>query len=313
MRFLKYVEIKTKITSVFAFLFTLSFLFYQGIGIGFKRTSIFFIAMLMFDLTTTAINNHIDSKTNNQTLQFKRTTSLFIICFMFALSAALGLYLVYITDIVVLILGAFCFLIGVLYTAGPIPISRMPLGELFSGLLYGFFIPIILLYINMPPGEYLVLAINPVRISLELNVFPVLTAVLLSVTPTCLTASIMLANNICDMEKDITVKRFTLPYYIGRKNALRLYAYLFYITYLSVIIMVALSILPAITLLSLLTLIPVQRNINRFIEVQDKDGTFPTSISNYITIMSANTLLIFLGGFFVQLRQSRIKYFFWRL
>ncbi len=33
-------------------------------------------------------------------------------------------------------------------------------------------------------------------------------------------ANIMLANNICDLEEDIANKRHTLPYYIGKKNAI---------------------------------------------------------------------------------------------
>jgi len=39
-------------------------------------------------------------------------------------------------------------------------------------------------------------------ISLNINVFPVITVALLSVIPMCTTANIMLANNICDVEKD---------------------------------------------------------------------------------------------------------------
>lgn len=294
-RFFNYVEITTKITSVFAFAYTLAFLFSRGQSIDAKRTLVFFAAMLLLDLATTALNNFIDSRTNNQKLGFSRSAALFIIILLLASSAALGLYLVYLTDYVVLLLGALCFLTGVLYTFGPVPISRMPLGEIFSGIFYGFFIPFILLYINMPPGEYLNLGISPETISLTVNIFPVLSVLLLSVAPVCLIANIMLANNICDVEKDIGVKRYTLPYYLGNR-ALYLYAFLFYTVYLSVIVSVALKILPAVTLLSLLTLIPVQRNIGRFFKVQDKNSTFMTAIYNYIIIMGANTVLIFAGG-----------------
>ena len=131
---MSYVEIKTKITSVFAFLMTLAYLFSIGRSINLDKTLIFFAAMFLFDLTTTAINNYVDTKTNDQVLQFGRKTAFAIIIMLFTLSAALGLYLAYITDVVVLILGGLCFLCGVFYTYGPIPISRQPLGELFSGL-----------------------------------------------------------------------------------------------------------------------------------------------------------------------------------
>ena len=88
-RFLGYVEIKTKITSIFAFLMTLSFLFYIEQPIVLSRTLLFFAGMFLFDLTTTAINNYIDTKTNDQVLQFKRRNALIIIYILFD-SAALG-------------------------------------------------------------------------------------------------------------------------------------------------------------------------------------------------------------------------------
>ncbi|HPP36761.1 MAG TPA: UbiA family prenyltransferase, partial [Clostridiales bacterium] len=216
-RFLSYVEIKTKITSTFAFMLTIAFLLYDGRPIDWLRTLVFFFSMFLFDLTTTAINNYIDTKTNDQVLQFERRTALAIILILFAMSTALGLYLAYLTDIVVLLLGGLCFLTGVFYTYGPVPISRMPLGEVMSGLFYGLFIPFLLLYINMPEGTYLTLGLGRESIRLELNVMPLISVLLLAVTPICTTANIMLANNTCDVEKDVKVRRYTLPYYLGKK------------------------------------------------------------------------------------------------
>ncbi|NLV37096.1 MAG: UbiA family prenyltransferase, partial [Clostridiaceae bacterium] len=204
-RFLDYVEIKTKITSFFAFLMTIAFLVYKGQSIDWRLTVIFFCSMFIFDLTTTAINNYIDTKTNDQVLQFNRRHALLIIYVLFAISMALGLYLAYATDVVVLIIGGICFLTGVLYTYGPVPISRQPLGEIFSGVFYGLFIPFLLLYINLPKGTFLSVNLGWERVSVELMVVPVLKVLLLSVIPVCTTANIMLANNICDIEKDVSV------------------------------------------------------------------------------------------------------------
>jgi 1,4-dihydroxy-2-naphthoate octaprenyltransferase len=105
----------------------------------------------------------------------------------------------------------------------------------------------------------------------------------------------MLANNICDLEKDIAVKRHTLPYYIGKK-ALYLFAGLYYLTYVEVIIMVASRILHPICLLSLVTIIPVQKNINVFFKKQEKAVTFVTSIKNFIIIMGVNSLMVFISA-----------------
>ena len=61
-KFFQFVEIKTKITSVFPFFLTLAYLFYQKQSPDPKLTTIFFLSMLLIDLATTAINNYIDSR-----------------------------------------------------------------------------------------------------------------------------------------------------------------------------------------------------------------------------------------------------------
>ncbi len=294
-RFLGYVEIRTKITSIFAFLITIAYLGYLKQPVRWGLTMLFFASMFLFDLTTTAINNYIDTKNNHQELQFGRRTALIIIYVLFGSSTALGLSLAYATDIVILLLGGLCFLCGVSYTYGPVPISRQPLGEVMSGAFYGLLIPFILFYINMPKGTFLTLIVNFKTISLDLQVMPFLSLLLFSVVPFCATANIMLANNICDLEKDIAVKRHTLPYYIGKK-ALYLFAGLYYAAYLATAVMAALGILSPICLLSLVTIIPVQRNINTFLRKQEKSTTFVAAIKNYVLIMGGNTLVIWISA-----------------
>ena len=194
-----------------------------------------------------------------------------------------------------LLLGGLCFLCGVFYTYGPIPISRQPLGEIFSGFFYGLLIPFILLYINMPKGTFFTFGFNLQTISLNLQVLPVISILLLSVTPVCATANIMLANNLCDLEKDILVKRYTLPYYLGRK-ALYVFAGLYYAAYAATVAMVLFKILSPICLLSLLTIFFIQKNIVRFMKKQDKTETFILAVRNFMIIMGTNTILIFISG-----------------
>ncbi len=254
------------------------------------------MAMFLFDLTTTAINNYIDTKSNHQVLQFERRTALIIIYVLFGISASLGILLACLTDLVIFLIGGLCFLCGVFYTYGPLPISRMPLGEVLSGAFYGIMIPFILLYINSPAGTFLSWNVKEMTIFLQLNIVPILLLLLFAVIPFCTTANIMLANNICDLEKDILVKRHTLPYYIGKK-ALYLFAGLYYITYMAVIALVIVKYLSPICLLSLITILPVQKNIKVFFQKQDKSATFVVAIKNYLLIMGANTLLIFISAF----------------
>ncbi len=297
-KFIDFVEIRTKITSVLTFLLTLAYLFYRRQPINVERTLLFFASMFLFDLTTTAINNYIDTKTNGQTLQFSRRTAKLLIFVLFAVSTFLGLFLAYRTDAVVLLLGGLCFVCGVCYTWGPVPISRMPLGEVFSGLFYGLFIPFLMLYMNLPKGTFLVLGLSTQTIQLQLSVVPCLLLLLFSVSPICATANIMLANNICDVEKDIKVGRHTLPYYLGKK-ALYLFAALYYVTYLTFVVLIALKVLSPVCLLQLLTIIPVQKNIRRFMKEHKKETTFALSVQNFIIIIGSQTVLIFLSGLFI--------------
>jgi 1,4-dihydroxy-2-naphthoate octaprenyltransferase len=275
---------------------TIALLLYQKQAIDWKLSFLFFVSMFLFDLTTTAINNYIDSKGNDQILPFNRKTALVLIYLLLGLSILTGLALAVLTDILILFIGGICFMCGILYTYGPVPISRQPLGELLSGTFYGILIPFILLYLNTPSGSYVLLNLNFNTVSFTLQVVPILSLLIYSVIPFCVTANIMLANNICDLEKDIQVKRYTLPYYLGKKKALSLFAFAYYLTYVATVLMVIFKILSPLCLLSLATIFPVQSNINRFNKKQEKSTTFVLAIKNFILIMGTTTLLILISA-----------------
>jgi 1,4-dihydroxy-2-naphthoate octaprenyltransferase len=128
-------------------------------------------------------------------LQFSRRTALWITAVLFLLSTALGVYLVSLTDIVVLLAGGLCFFFGVIYSWGPAPLSHGPYGEIVSGFFYGAVIPFILVHINAP-GWLFSYVLPPGKISVEISMAPAAGLLLLAVLPFCLTAVIMLANNI---------------------------------------------------------------------------------------------------------------------
>lgn len=294
-RFFSYTELRTKITSIFAFLMSLAYLFSVGQSLDARATLVFFASMILFDLATTAINNYIDTKTNGEVLPFERRKALGILLVLLLISASLGLYLVYLTDLLVLFMGGLCFLCGIFYTFGPVPISRIPLGEVLSGLFYGLFIPFLVLYINMPEGTYAEMELSLETVGIRIHVFPCFTVLLLAAAPFLTTANIMLANNICDLKKDILVGRHTLPYYL-QSRAIDLFAWIYYAVYPVTLLLAGLSILHPICLLLLLTFFPVRKNIRQFRSLQDKRITFPLSIKNYLLIMGTNTLLIWLSG-----------------
>ena len=137
--FLKLVEIQTKVASVIPFLLGSFYAFYKYENFSVKNAIIMFLSMIIFDMTTTAINNYIDYtkaikkegygyETHNAIVSNNLNPKgvRYLIYCMLLISAGLGLLLVKNTNIVVLLLGGLAFLIGILYTFGPIPISRTP-------------------------------------------------------------------------------------------------------------------------------------------------------------------------------------------
>lgn len=293
-RFFRYVELRTKITSTFTFVYMLGYMVFQRIHIRWGLTLLFFVSMLLFDLTTTAINNYIDAKGNGPALPYDAKTAKRILYILLCAAIATGLWLAACTDLIVLAAGGVCFLFGICYTYGPIPISRQPLGEIMSGFFYGFMIPFIMMQINgaSSPVEY---TLGWDKIGLTLHVTPLVHLALLAVIPFCVTANIMLANNLCDVKKDILVKRFTLPYYIGTTEGIRLFAVLYGICFVDIFILTIGRILPWPVLAALVTAVPVWRQIRLFAGKQDKKTTFVCAIRCFIWIMGAVTACTWAG------------------
>lgn len=289
--FLEFVEIKTKLASLFPFVLGTLFTLYHFGSINALNTILFFIAMVVFDMATTAINNTMDYvKAKNLVyrdeenilgkagISVKQAAK--IIVSMIAFAALLGLILTARTDLLLLMIGAFCFAIGILYTFGPFPISRMPLGEVASGLTMGFGIFFIAVFVNVPAG------------TLAGSIANLLIILLQSAPLVFSIANIMLANNICDYETDISNHRYTLTFYIGKPVAVRLYAWLYYGAFAATTLSVLFGIYP-VWMLFIWAIFPiVQRNINRFKAKQDKATTFDLAIKNLILYHGLEIILL---------------------
>lgn len=306
--FLKLVEIQTKAASVIPYLLASLFVYYRYNIFNFKNAIIMFFSMLIFDMTTTAINNYIDYakaikkegfgyESHNAIVRDKLNPDhvRYLIYAMLGTAALLGLLLVANTNIVVLLLGALAFVIGITYTFGPIPISRTPFGELFSGLAMGFLLTFITMYIHIFDRGILNIDytnFNSINIVFNLKELVILFIVCLPAITGI--ANIMLANNICDIEDDIVNKRYTLPIYIGKENALKLFKWLYYIGYIAIVIAVVIRVLPLYSLLAVLVLKKVKENIDKFNELQTKKDTFGLAVENFAltNIVLAITILV---------------------
>jgi len=279
------VEIKTKIASVLPFLLGVFYTLYAYERIDAGNTLLFLASMLLFDMATTALNNYIDTKTNRKPLQFTKAAAKLILYVLLISAAAAGLALALRTGLVVLICGALCFAIGIFYTFGPAPISRMPLGEVFSGVFMGFFIPLLVVLINAPEHSLIYLSFNGAVIQIWLDAAGLAKLGVVTAPAVCGVANIMLANNICDVEADVRVDRFTLPFYIGGETSLRLFAALYYASFGAVVAAAAFRVLPPYVLAAFLVFPVVRKNITVFRKHPSKEKTFPLSVQNFVVMM----------------------------
>ena len=307
--FLELVEIRTKLASLFPFTLGILFSLYYFSELNGLNTVLFFIAMVVFDMATTAINNtmdyikaeNIDYKNQENILgkaglSVKHITSMIVVMVVF--SALVGLVLVYRTNLLLLVIGAVCFAVGILYTFGPFPISRMPLGEVMSGLTMGFGIFFIAVFINVPSTFITALIVEWPGFALTGNIQNVAAVFLASLPLVFTIANIMLANNICDYETDITNHRYTLTFYIGKSIAVRLYSWLYYGAFAATTLAVLVGVNP-IWILGIWLIFPiVQRNIRIFTNQQDKASTFGLAIKNLVIFHGMQIILYSLAIIF---------------
>lgn len=304
--FLSLVEIKTKFASMIPLALGTVFALFHFQSFVFKNFLFLFVSILAFDMLTTGLNNYFDFKravkregygyeTHNAIVNYRLSekTVLAVLAALFFMATLFGMLLYIHTGMVVLALGALSFLTGICYSFGPVPISRTPLGELLSGLFMGFVILFLAVYIHVPGDKLASILVEGGTLIFSIELLEVGRIFLISVPAVCGIANIMLANNICDIEDDIENRRYTLPVYVGRKNALLVFRILYYAAFADILAIYLLKLAPAFILLALLTFIPVYKNIKAFGQLQTKKDTFVLSVINFVTI---NSVMIVLFG-----------------
>ncbi|HEY4389838.1 MAG TPA: 1,4-dihydroxy-2-naphthoate polyprenyltransferase [Paenibacillus sp.] len=303
-KFLQLVEIKTKTASMIPFLFGTVYAIFRFHEFRVEHFLLMLVSLLSFDMATTALNNYYDYKkaarkhgygyeVHNPIVSYKMRPALVLltICILLLIAVGAGLTLFLQTDLLILLLGGLSFAVGILYSFGPIPISRMPLGEIFSGLFMGFVIMFISAYIQV--GERLAsLTLEGGVAVLQVHLLEVVLLFLVSVPAILGIANIMLANNICDIEEDVENKRYTLPVYIGRANALLLFRLMYYASFIDLIVLIFLGVNPLLCLLTLLILIPINRNIGQFTKLQTKKDTFGLAVKNFMMMSGARIVVL---------------------
>lgn len=300
--FLEFVELKTKIASFFPMIIGFFWASYYFNHFNFLNSLLFFIAALLFDMCTTAINNTMDYvKAVDNTYKRKgnvigreglslRWASL-VIFSLLALSLLFSISLVLRTDKMLIFMGGVCFFIGIVYTFGPVPISRTPFGELFSGITMGFGIVYLAIYAsnfqNLLTSEW-----TGQAVSVMFNWGNFFKIFWMSFPLVCLTSNIMLANNLRDLETDIKNERYTLVYYLGRKQSENLYLFLGLLAWLSFGSFIFIGWLPWWCLIAFLGLPFSLKKIYQLTQHSEDPKLFFNTIQNYIILAGLYVILM---------------------
>jgi len=308
--FLKLVEIKTKAASMNPFLLGTVFTYYRYRQLKWENFLLMLISLLCFDMTTTAINNYMDYKKAKKKEGFgyeqhnaivrdnlSESHVVAVILILLVLAVLFGIFLYLRTSLIVLIIGIISFGVGIFYTFGPVPISRIPLGEFFSGFFMGFVILFLSVYIHITDLDIMELFLKNGVLYFHVNLEEIAILFLVSLPAFMGISNIMLANNICDMEEDYENHRYTLPLYIGRKKALALFQALYVIAFLDILLLIISGVLPITVIPELFLIFPVYRNTSVFLERQSKKDTFSISIKNFLLINIGLIILLIPGIF----------------
>lgn len=169
----------------------------------------------------------------------------------YAISIALGVYICVESSWWVAVIGLVCMAVGYFYTAGPLPISYTPLGELFSGLFMG---PVIILITSFIQTG--IVSIDNLYISLSVGL---------------LIGAINLANNIRDLDGDKEGGRRTLPILLGRPRAITLLSCIFAVAFLW---MAAMVVMQVVTPWALLVLLSVPKAVQASKQFRGKTQAF---------------------------------------
>lgn len=304
--FLELIRLPAKTASLLPFLFGVSYAWQHYHQLNWMNTAIYFIGQMSIALFVTGFNN-VQDFYKAKDAHYRATQNIIgrehlaprkILALMLgflALACGCGLVLVWRTNLSLLVIGGLAIFVAIFYTFGPVPLSRVPSGEVLAGLCEGFGTIYIAVFVNVVPQPlWLYLHGGHFRFGADLQVC--LTLLLVALPIVILDGTVMFADNICDLAQDQRNQRFTLPYYLGRKRALKVYPWLPRLAYALIVLAVVVQALPWLALGTLLLWPLVAKNTAGFLAVQDKRQTFNLAIHTLLVTAAGEVALILLAG-----------------
>lgn len=196
----------------------------------------------------------------------------------YILAALLGIYICAHSSWLLILIGAFCMLVGYLYTGGPYPISASPFGEVFAG---GF------------------LGTGVICISFFLQTHTVTwQCVLISVPTLILIGLILTSNNLRDRVGDEQNGRKTLVILLGHQKSVKFMTVMLAVCYFwPLVLMLTIHMSPAV-MLCLFSITPAMKAVKIFTpESQTPAQMMPAM--KYIAQTNTVYGLLYAAGLFI--------------
>jgi 1,4-dihydroxy-2-naphthoate octaprenyltransferase len=216
------------------------------------------IASMLIQIATNLFNEYYDYKRGLDTEEsvgiggsivrdgFKPGTILAFALTLYGICALLGVYLCIETSWWLLVVGLITMFVGYIYTGGPLPIAYTPVGEVVAGFFLG--------YIIIAISAYLQIGYVPTE------------AIAISIPVAILIGSILLANNIRDLDNDKLNGRKTIACLVGHRRAVYVLIRFFAAAVMSLIIAVLAFEVSWFALLALLSIPLMIKTVRLFWE-----------------------------------------------
>lgn len=302
--FFELVEIRTKTASLLPFLVGTLYAIYKFNRFDAVNAGLMLVSLLCIDLATTTLNNLVEGMTEHSTFRhagrkYSKASARRLIVFLFLAASVTGAYLGSRTGPITWFIGVTAFFIGLVYSAGPLPIQRTPFGEVISGAVMGIGIVFLACQIHLGQESFVAFVFGD-RFTLEFNYRHLADILLVALPLAGAIGNVMLANNIADLERDLAARRFTLPVSVGINDAL----FLFNLTYLAsgaaILLAVLTKALPLTALLLVFVYGLVMLNARRFSQKPDKQATFPLAVLN-LNVIGLGLVAVLASALFFKL------------
>jgi len=251
--------------------------------------------MILIQSSTNMINDYFDFKRgadNGKSGNEKALISgeitlkqvLFIIVIYELIASIIGIFIASQTSYYILLVAVVGGIVSILYAFGPLPISYTPIGEIVSGATMGIGITTTVIYIHS-------------------DVFT-LNTVLVAVPTALFIGTILLSNNLSDLQEDRLVGRKTLPIIIGVKNAEKLWIFNVIGLLVLTAALVVMNIYPVVVLAPVIVFFPY-KSISNFLSydknVHTKGRTMEligqVGLKYHITVIAGLLISILISSF----------------